>query len=139
MSAYELTEKAVLAIESGKYDVMVLNFANCDMVGHTGIMDAAVSAVQAVDECVGKVTDAVLATGGTAVITADHGNAEEMLDEDGVTPHTAHSTNPVPFIVVGRDVSLRSGGRLCDIAPTLLELMGIVQPKGMTGTSLIEK
>jgi 2,3-bisphosphoglycerate-independent phosphoglycerate mutase len=139
MSAYELTEKAVLAIESGKYDVMVLNFANCDMVGHTGIMDAAVSAVQAVDECVGKVTDAVLATGGTAVITADHGNAEEMLDEDGVTPHTAHSTNPVPFIVVGRDVSLRSGGRLCDIAPTLLELMGIVQPKDMTGTSLIEK
>ena len=138
MSAYELTDKALEAIESGKYDVMVLNFANCDMVGHTGVMNAAVEAVQAVDECVGRVTEAVLAAGGTAVITADHGNAEEMLDEDGITPHTAHSTNPVPFIVAGKDVSLRSGGKLCDIAPTLLELMGIPQPREMTGTSLIQ-
>ncbi|MBQ8974773.1 MAG: alkaline phosphatase family protein, partial [Oscillospiraceae bacterium] len=138
MSAYELTDRAVEAVRSGKYDVMILNFANCDMVGHTGVLSAAVSAVETVDECVGRVVDAVLATGGTALVTADHGNAEVMVDTDGVTPHTAHTTNLVPFITAGRHVRLRNGGRLCDIAPTMLQLMGIPQPAEMTGVSLIE-
>ncbi|NLK17436.1 MAG: 2,3-bisphosphoglycerate-independent phosphoglycerate mutase [Clostridiales bacterium] len=140
MSAYEVTEKALEAIASGKYDVMILNFANCDMVGHTGVMDAAINAVMAVDECVGRLCDAILKTGGMAIVTADHGNADKMVDEDG-KPFTAHSTNPVPFIVVddqNRNVRLEEGGRLADIAPTLLYIMGEEIPKEMTGKVLIK-
>lgn len=137
MSAYEVTEKAVERINSGKYDVMVLNFANCDMVGHTGVFDAAVKAVETVDECVGKVVDAVLGQGGVCLITADHGNADKMKEPDGA-PFTAHTTNPVPFIVVGRDCELREGGRLADIAPTMLGIMGVPVPKEMTGKSIIK-
>ncbi len=138
MSAYEVTEKCVAAIESDKYDMIILNFANCDMVGHTGVFEAAVKAVEAVDECVGKVTDAIKAKGGVSVITADHGNADKMIAEDG-TPFTAHTTNPVPFSVVGYPCKLREGGCLADIAPTMLEIMGIPQPAEMTGTSIIAK
>ena len=138
MSAYEVTDKLVSAIESGKYDVIILNFANCDMVGHTGVFDAAVKAVEAVDTCVGKVTDAIAKMGGVALITADHGNADRMVDDDG-EPFTAHTTNPVPFCVVGYPCKLRKGGKLADIAPTMLEILNIEQPAEMTGESLIEK
>ena len=141
MSAYEVAEEAVKRIESGKYDVMILNFANPDMVGHTGVMDAAVKAVHAVDECVGKVLDAILKAGGRAIVTADHGNCERMYDEDGVTPFTAHTTLPVPMILVDKekkDAQLRADGRLCDLAPTMLSLMGMDIPAEMTGKSLIE-
>ena len=137
MSAYEVTEEAVKRIDSGKYDVMILNFANCDMVGHTGVFDAAVKAVEAVDTCVGKIVDAVAAKGGVTLITADHGNADKMYEADG-SPFTAHTTNPVPFIVVGYPCELREGGRLCDIAPTMLKIMGLEQPKEMTGVSIIK-
>lgn len=137
MSAYEVTDKLVPAIKSGKYDMIILNFANCDMVGHTGIFEAAVKAVEAVDTCVGKVVDAILEMGGTALITADHGNADKMIDDDG-EPFTAHTTNPVPFCVVGYDCELREGGRLADIAPTMLQIMGLEQPEEMDGTSLIK-
>ena len=135
MSAYEITEEAERRILSGKYDVIILNFANCDMVGHTGIFDAAKKAVETVDECVGRIVNATVSMGGFAIITADHGNADRMAEADG-TPHTAHTTNPVPFAVVGADVKLRSG-RLCDIAPTMLDLMGFEKPEEMTGSSLI--
>ncbi|MGN0454976.1 MAG: 2,3-bisphosphoglycerate-independent phosphoglycerate mutase [Ruminococcus sp.] len=138
MSAYEVTDKLVPAIESGKYDVIILNFANCDMVGHTGVFDAAVKAVEAVDTCVGKVTDAIAKMGGVALITADHGNADRMVDDDG-DPFTAHTTNPVPFCVVGYPCKLRKGGKLADIAPTMLEILNLEQPAEMTGESLIEK
>ena len=138
MSAYEVTDKCVAAIESGKYDMIILNFANCDMVGHTGIFEAAVKAVEAVDECVGKVTDAIAKLGGVSLITADHGNADKMFDEDG-SPFTAHTTNPVPFCVVGYPCKLREGGRLADIAPTMLEIMGLEQPAEMNGESIISK
>jgi len=140
MSAYEVTEKAVELINSGKYDVMILNFANCDMVGHTGVMDAAVMAVKTVDECVGKVVKAILDKGGRAFVTADHGNADQMIDPSNGEPFTAHTTNPVPFIAVDPSLkgkSLREGGRLADIAPTMLTAMGIEVPKEMTGQSLI--
>ena len=136
MSAYEVTDKMVDAVNSGKYDVIILNFANCDMVGHTGVFDAAVKAVEAVDTCVGRVIDAVLAQGGAALITADHGNADHMFDEDG-TPFTAHTTNPVPLCVVGHPCTLREGGRLADLAPTMLQILNIPQPAEMTGKSLI--
>ena len=136
MSAYIVTEKLVPAIESGKYDMIVLNFANCDMVGHTGVFEAAVKAVEAVDECVGKVISAVLAQGGAAIITADHGNADKMIDSDG-EPFTAHTTNPVPFCVIGYDCELRTGGVLADIAPTMLRIMGLDQPEEMSGKSII--
>lgn len=138
MSAYEVTDKLVEAIKSGKYDMIILNFANCDMVGHTGIFDAAVKAVEAVDECVGKVTDAIAEMGGVALITADHGNADKMVEDDG-KPFTAHTTNPVPFCVIGYDCKLREGGVLADIAPTMLEILGLPQPEEMTGKSLIAK
>ena len=137
MSAYEVTDKLVAAIESSKYDVIILNFANCDMVGHTGVFEAAVKAVEAVDTCVGRVTDAVAAQGGVTLITADHGNADRMVDDDG-SPFTAHTTNPVPFCVVGYGCKLREGGRLADIAPTMLQILGLPQPAEMTGKSLIE-
>ena len=135
MSAYAVTEEAVDRIKSGKYDVVILNFANCDMVGHTGVFDAAVKAVETVDECVGKVVSAVTEMGGIALITADHGNAEQMMDEEG-NPFTAHSTNVVPLCIVGADVHLRDG-RLADIAPTMLDLMGLNKPEEMDGKTLI--
>ncbi len=137
MSEPEVADECVRRIESGKYDVIILNFANCDMVGHTGVFDAAVKAVEAVDEGVGKVTDAVLKMGGVVFLTADHGNAEKMANPDG-TPFTAHSTNPVPFAVIGAgDVKLREGGCLADIAPTMLPYIGLEVPAEMTGKSLI--
>ena len=135
MSAYQVTEEAVKRIESGNYDVIILNFANCDMVGHTGVYDAACKAVATVDECVGKVVDATSKMGGVSLITADHGNAERMVDTDG-SPFTAHTTNLVPFCIVGANVTLRDG-RLCDIAPTMLDLMGLEKPAEMDGQTLI--
>jgi len=142
MSAYEVAKEAVARIESGKYDVMILNFANCDMVGHTGVFDATVKAVKTVEECVSKVVVAVLKTGGRALITADHGNAEKMIDLETGGPFTAHTTNPVPFILVDpakKACTLRNGGNLADIAPTILELIKLPQPNEMTGKSLIKK
>lgn len=136
MSAYEVADKCAEAIKSGKYDVIVLNFANCDMVGHTGVFDAAVKAVEAVDACVGKVTDAIAEMGGVSLITADHGNADKMFEDDG-SPFTAHTTNPVPFCVIGYPCQLREGGKLADIAPTMLQILGLEQPEEMTGKSLI--
>jgi len=139
MSAYEVAEEAVKRINSGAYDVMILNFANPDMVGHTGVMEAATAAVHAVDECVGKVVGAILENGGRCIITADHGNAEKMFDEDG-GPFTAHTISPVPCILVDperRNAVLREDGRLCDLAPTLLTLLGLPIPAEMTGKSLI--
>lgn len=137
MSAYEVTDKVVEAIKTGKYDAIILNFANCDMVGHTGIFDAAKAAVEAVDTCVGKVYDAVEEMGGVMLITADHGNADKMYEADG-SPFTAHTTNPVPFVVCGYDCELREGGKLCDIAPTMLKIMGLAQPAEMTGESIVK-
>ena len=141
MSANEVCDKAVELIGSGKYDVMILNFANCDMVGHTGVMAAAQEAVKTVDKCVGKVVEAVLATGGAAMITADHGNADMMVDPATGEPFTAHTTNKVPFILVDpsrKDAQLREGGRLADLAPTMLQLLGMDKPAEMTGESLIK-
>ncbi len=136
MSAYEVCDAVVDAINSDKYDTIILNYANCDMVGHTGIFEAAKAAVEAVDECVGKMVDAILAKGGAAIITADHGNADKLMEPDG-SPFTAHTTNPVPFIVVGHDCELREGGVLADLCPSMLKIMGIPQPKEMTGKSII--
>ncbi|MBQ4346806.1 MAG: 2,3-bisphosphoglycerate-independent phosphoglycerate mutase, partial [Oscillospiraceae bacterium] len=137
MSAYEVTDAVLETIAADKHDVIILNYANCDMVGHTGIFDAAKAAVEAVDECIGKVADAVLAKGGKVIITADHGNADKMYEPDGA-PFTAHTTYPVPFIVAGEgDCKLRETGVLADIAPTMLRLLGLPQPKEMTGTSMI--
>lgn len=139
MSAPEVCEKVVERIKSGKYDAVILNFANCDMVGHTGVFDAAVKAVETVDNCVGQVVEAVKEMGGITIITADHGNADKMISEDG-SPFTAHTTNLVPLCVVGYDCKLREeGGKLSDIVPTMLEMMNIPQPKEMTGVSLIVK
>lgn len=139
MSAYEVTERVLKEIDTDSYDVIILNFANCDMVGHTGVFDAAVKAVKTVDECVGKVIDKILSKGGSAIVTADHGNADKMLDEEG-HPFTAHTTNVVPIIVVGKEFkgkTLRNDGKLCDIAPTLLRMMNVKIPEEMTGNSLI--
>ncbi len=135
MSALAITDEAIRRIESGKYDVIILNFANCDMVGHTGVFDAAVEAVETVDTCVARVVKATTDLGGVALITADHGNAEQMLDHNG-QPFTAHTINPVPFCIVGAAVRLRDG-RLADIAPTMLDLMGLNQPEEMDGKTLI--
>ena len=137
MSAYIVADKVVKAVEEDKYDAIMLNFANCDMVGHTGIFDAAVAAVEAVDECVGKVVDAVMSKGGIVLITADHGNADKMYEDDG-SPFTAHTTFPVPFCVVGYDCELKEGGKLCDIAPTMLKIMGLEQPAEMSGESIVK-
>ncbi len=136
MSAYEVTDKMVEAVKSGKYDALILNYANCDMVGHTGVFEAAVKAVEAVDTCVGRVEAAVKEMGGCILLTADHGNADKMVDEDG-EPFTAHTTNPVPFCVINHPCTLRAGGRLADIAPTMLKVLGLPQPPEMTGESLI--
>ena len=137
MSAYPVCDAVCEQIESGKYDAVVLNFANCDMVGHTGVFDAAVKAVEAVDECVGRVVRSTLKMGGAVVITADHGNADCMVGEDG-QPFTPHTTNPVPFCVVGYPCELKKGGRLADIVPSILKIMGLPQPTEMTGESLIK-
>ena len=137
MSADEVADKCVERIESGAYDVIILNFANCDMVGHTGVFDAAVRAVETVDTCVGRVVDATMKMGGIAMITADHGNAEVMTQPDG-SPMTAHTTNPVPFILCGAGTELRKG-RLADIAPTILDVMGLAVPEEMDGRTLIVK
>ena len=141
MSAYEVCDKLVAAIKSDKYDVIVINFANPDMVGHTGVIEAAVKAIEAVDECVGKAYEALKEVDGQMFICADHGNAEYMIDEETKEPFTAHTTNPVPFILVNADPAykLKEGGCLADIAPTLIELMGMEQPAEMTGTSLLVK
>lgn len=137
MSALLVRDEVVSRINSGKYDTIILNYANCDMVGHTAILDAVVKAVETVDECVNDTVNAVLAMGGIALITADHGNADKILDENG-KPFTAHTTFPVPFCVVGAgDVKLREGGILADIAPTMLKLMGLEKPESMEGTSII--
>ena len=138
MSAYEVCDAVVEAINSDKYDVIILNYANCDMVGHTGVFDAAVQAVEAVDECVGRMVDAILAKGGAALITADHGNADKMMEPDG-SPFTAHTTNPVPLIAVGVEGELIEGGVLADLAPTMLSIMEVSQPEEMTGKSLLKK
>ena len=136
MSAYLVTEKLLSELESGKHDVIILNFANTDMVGHTGVFGAAVAACEAVDECVGKITAKIKELGGAAIITADHGNADVMLSENGA-PFTAHSTNPVPFIVYNYPCELRCGGVLADIAPTMLKMLGLQKPAAMTGESII--
>lgn len=137
MSAVEVCDKVVVAIESNKYDVIILNFANCDMVGHTGVFEAAVKAVETVDTCVGRVVDATKKMNGVVLLTADHGNADKMIDSDG-SPFTAHTTNPVPFAVIGMDCELRTGGKLCDISPTIIKILGLEQPSEMTGKSLIK-
>ena len=139
MSAYLVADEVVKRIESGKYDVMILNFANPDMVGHTGVMEAAVKAVHAVDECLDKVVTAILKNGGRCLITADHGNCEYMWDYAENAPFTAHTTNPVPCVYVDaaeKDVELREGGRLSDLAPTLLDMLGLPKPAEMTGSTL---
>ncbi|MEG0853561.1 MAG: 2,3-bisphosphoglycerate-independent phosphoglycerate mutase [Angelakisella sp.] len=139
MSAPEVTEEVLARLQSGKYDVIILNYANCDMVGHTGVFDAAVTAVETVDSCLGRTVAKIQEMGGIALITADHGNADQMYEPDG-SPFTAHTTNPVPFVMVGAgDRKLRTGGKLADIAPTMLELLGLPQPAEMDGVSLIAK
>lgn len=138
MSAIEVTDKVVEAIESQKYDSIILNYANPDMVGHTGNLEAAIKAIETIDTCVGRVVDALEKVQGIALITADHGNSEQMIDYTTGEPHTAHTTNVVPLILVGKQATLKQG-RLADLAPTMLDIMGIEKPEEMTGESLIEK
>ena len=139
MSAYEVCDKVVDAIEKNIYSSIILNFANTDMVGHTGVLEAAIKAVEAIDECVGKILDAIDKVGGVLLVTADHGNCEKMIDYETGKPHTAHTTNLVPLVIYGiGDVKLKNG-KLCDIAPTMLEIMNIEKPNEMTGVSLIIK
>ncbi len=139
MSAYEVTDKVVDSIRKSAFDVIILNFANCDMVGHTGVLEAAVKAVETVDECIGRIVEEVRRVSGVILITADHGNAEQMIDYTTGDPHTAHTTNPVPLIIAGLDdgIKLRDGGKLADLAPTMLDIMGEEKPIEMTGESLI--
>ena len=141
MSAYEVTDKVCEALENDKYDVVILNFANTDMVGHTGSLQAAIKAVEAVDECVGKIVKIIEEKQGNLLITADHGNAEQMIDYKTGEPHTAHTTNPVPIILVtaNKEYKLKENGKLADLAPTMLDLMGINKPEEMTGESLLIK
>ena len=141
MSAYEVTDKVVEALEQDKYDVVILNFANTDMVGHTGSLQAAIKAVEAVDECVGKIVKVIEEKKGNLIITADHGNAEQMIDYKTGEPHTAHTTNPVPIILItsNPEYKLKENGKLADLAPTMLDLMGIEKPEEMTGESLLKK
>lgn len=139
MSAYEVTQKVVEQIENEKYDCIILNFANPDMVGHTGNLDAAVKAIEVIDECVGKIMKALEKVQGVALITADHGNAEQMIDYKTGEPHTAHTTNPVPLIVYGLEAVKLKEGKLADLAPTMLDIMGLEKPEEMTGETLIER
>ena len=138
MSAFEVTEQLEQAIRSGKYEAIICNYANGDMVGHSGNMEAAVKAIEALDSCIGRVVDAMRECGGEVLITADHGNAEQMLDPSTHQPHTAHTLNVVPFLYIGRPAHMLDGGTLRDVAPTLLSMMGLSQPDEMTGKSLIE-
>ncbi|TDM50679.1 2,3-bisphosphoglycerate-independent phosphoglycerate mutase [Macrococcoides goetzii] len=138
MSAYEVRDALLAELNKGDLDLVLLNFANPDMVGHSGMLEPTIKAIEAVDECLGAVVDKILGMGGTAIITADHGNSDEVLTIDG-TPMTAHTTNPVPVIVTREGVTLRSGGRLADLAPTLIDLLGVEKPVEMTGESLIQK
>ena len=139
MSAPKVCDGLCDAIRSGKYDVIIINFANGDMVGHTGVEEAAVKAVETVDACVGRAVEALKENGGVMFLCADHGNCEQMVDYETGEPWTAHTTNPVPFILINADpkYGLREGGRLCDICPTLLDLMGMEKPAEMTGESLL--
>ena len=139
MSAYEVTQKVVEAINSNKYDSIILNYANPDMVGHTGNLEAAIKAIEAIDECVQKVVDAVNKQNGIILMTADHGNAEQMIDYKTGEPHTAHTTNPVPLVLIGLEGVKLKEGKLADLSPTMLELLELPKPKEMTGESLIEK
>ena len=136
MSAYEVTDELMRAVDSSEYDFVVVNYANADMVGHSGVLEAAVEAVQAVDSCVGRVVERVLAADGACLITADHGNSDNMVDPDG-GPNTAHSTNPVPFLATVNGVRVREGGILADLAPTVLDLLGVPAPAVMTGRDLL--
>jgi 2,3-bisphosphoglycerate-independent phosphoglycerate mutase len=138
MSAYEVAAAAVKEIEADRHDAIILNFANPDMVGHSGMLEPTIKAVEATDDCLGQVVEAILAKGGVAIITADHGNADLVYDENN-RPHTAHTTNPVPFIITKKNVTLRDGGILADIAPTILELLELQKPKEMTGESIVSK
>ena len=139
MSAPEVTDNLVQAIEDDKYDAIIVNYANGDMVGHTGIFSAAVQAVETLDECLSRVMRAIHKVGGAMLVTADHGNCEKMLDEESGQPYTAHTTTPVPLVYVGeRPATLSDGGALCDVAPTMLKIMGLPQPVEMTGHPLIE-
>lgn len=138
MSAYEVTDALVEQINADKYDVIILNYANPDMVGHSGKLEPTIKAIEAVDECLGRVVDLILEKGGRAIITADHGNSEEVITLEG-KPMTAHTTNPVPVIVTDKNVKLRTDGKLGDLAPTILEMVGIPKPEEMTGESIIEK
>lgn len=137
MSAYLVKDKLIEELDSGEFDVVIVNFANCDMVGHTGVIPAAIKAVEVVDDCVGEVYEKVAELGGTMLITADHGNAERLLDEEG-NPFTAHTTNDVPLIVTNSHLELKEGGKLGDLAPTMLQLLGLAIPEEMDGTSLIK-
>jgi 2,3-bisphosphoglycerate-independent phosphoglycerate mutase len=137
MSAPQVTDKLVAAIEGAEYDAIICNFANPDMVGHTGKYQAAVRAIETIDQCLGRIMEALQRSGGELLITADHGNAEQMLDRTTGQPHTAHTNNPVPLIYVGRQASLLENGALCDIAPTMLRIMGLEQPPEMTGRALV--
>jgi 2,3-bisphosphoglycerate-independent phosphoglycerate mutase len=139
MSAYEVTEKVINAINEDKYDSIILNYANSDMVGHTGSLEAAIKAVETLDECVQKVVDAVKKKNGVLLITADHGNSEQMVDYETGEPFTSHTTNPVPLILVGMDNVELKEGKLADLAPTMLDIMNIEKPKEMTGESIIVK
>jgi 2,3-bisphosphoglycerate-independent phosphoglycerate mutase len=142
MSAYEVADVALQRLDSNKYDIVVVNFANPDMVGHTGILEAAIKAAETVDECVGRILDKVKSLGGVALITADHGNFERMWDKEKNQPHTAHTVGDVPLIIFDdryKDKKLQEGGRLADVGPTLLEMMGVPQPEEMTGHSLLER
>ena len=139
MSAYKVADSCIELINEDKYDCIILNFANCDMVGHTGIFDAAVKAVEAVDECLGKVVDAIMAKGGKVLVTADHGNADKMFDEETKAVFTAHTTNPVPLIIIGAGNPELKKGKLCDLTPTMLDLMNLDKPAEMTGESVIVK
>jgi 2,3-bisphosphoglycerate-independent phosphoglycerate mutase len=137
MSAFEVTDEVLKRIASDKYDVIVLNFANCDMVGHTGVFDAAKAAVEAIDKCLGRIVEEVRAKNGVVLITADHGNAEQMIDYETGGAYTAHTTNVVPLVGIGLDGRQLKEGRLADLAPTMLELLGLDKPAEMTGNSLL--
>jgi 2,3-bisphosphoglycerate-independent phosphoglycerate mutase len=137
MSAEEVTDHLVNAITGGFYDVIICNYANCDMVGHTGILDAAIVAVETIDASLQRIVDALRTVGGRMLLTADHGNIEQMLDKETGQPHTAHTTNQVPLVYVCGDTPLLSGGSLSDLAPTMLDILGVAQPEEMTGRSLI--
>lgn len=137
MSAYEVTEALLNELEADKFDAIILNYANPDMVGHSGMLEPTIKAIEAVDECLGRVVDKILELGGTAIITADHGNSDEVVTLDG-KPMTAHTTNPVPVIITKHGIEMRENGILADLAPTMLKLLNIPQPEEMTGQPLFE-